>query len=228
MGKYKRALPSRDHILTSNSAFGASREFARSYLFVPQLAASPIIVRMHPFIRRTHELNSWLTRQSALLRKAQDLINSDTLVEKGILDLEKVVQDYVQRANEGTIFQAVFGFENIVFNAQDVLAAAYVKQGRYDDALFLHRYIVETVQSMLRDRHRNKDTLKDVRDKDIDHLAKTAKFLVHFSRVMSAQGSPEPALQLLNEAIDLSGSWQLDMKHPELRQMIALATQSAH
>jgi hypothetical protein len=49
--------------------------------------------------------------------------------------------------------------ENIVFDAQEVLAAAYIRQGRYDDALFLHRYVAETVQSMLRDRRRNKEAL---------------------------------------------------------------------
>jgi hypothetical protein len=49
--------------------------------------------------------------------------------------------------------------ENIVFDAQEVLAAAYIRQGRYDDALFLQRYVAETVQSMLRDRRRNKEAL---------------------------------------------------------------------
>jgi len=162
----------------------------------------------------THEVNSWLTHQSAMLRKAQSLVNSGTKIGKGILELEKVVQDYVQKANEGTIFQVVFGFENIVFNAQEVLAAAYVKQGRYDDAILLHRYVAETVQSILRNRPRNKESLKDIRNNDIDHLVKAAEFLVHFSRVMSAQGNREPASQLLNEAIGLSNSWHLEIKHP--------------
>jgi hypothetical protein len=49
---------------------------------------------------------------------------------------------------------------------------------------------------------------------------KTAEFLVHFSRVMSAQGNREPASQLLNEAIGLSNSCHLEVKHPELRQLI--------
>jgi ferritin len=168
----------------------------------------------------THELNSWLIRQSAKLKKAQRLIGSVTEVEKGILELEGIVREYVERVNDGAIFEKVSGFEETVFHAQELLAAAYVTQGQYDAALFLHRYVAETVQSILRNRHRNREELKDIRDSDIYHLTKTALFLVDFSRVMSAQGNLEPALQLLNEAIGLSDSWYLNVKYPELGRMI--------
>jgi hypothetical protein len=90
----------------------------------------------------THELNSWLIRQSAKLKKAQKLIGSVTEVEKGILELEGIVREYVERANDGAIFEKVSGFEETVFHAQELLAAAYVTQGRYDAALFLHRFLV--------------------------------------------------------------------------------------
>jgi hypothetical protein len=168
----------------------------------------------------SHQINSWLTLQSKKLQRAQQLISLDADDAKAISELENVVRSYAESANEGTIFQVVSGFENIVFEAQEALAAAYVGQGRYGEALFLHRYVAETVQSLVRGRRRNKEALKDVREADIDHLAKAALFLVHFSRLMSAKGNPEPASQLLDEAIQLSNTWHLNIKYPELSRMI--------
>ena len=168
----------------------------------------------------THELNSWLSSKSAKLQKAQNLLDSGTEVEKAVLEMEGVVRDYVKIANDGAIFEKVFGFDETVFDAQELLASAYVTQGRYDDALFLHRYVSETVQSIMRGRHRNREELNDIRDRDIYHLAKTATFLVHFSRAMSAEGNLEAASQLLNEAMGLSDTWYLDVKYPELRRII--------
>jgi hypothetical protein len=168
------------------------------------------------------ETSAWLTQQSAKLNKAWAVVESNAVqkTEKAVSELEEVVKDYVAKADEGTIFEIVFGYENIVFNAQEKLAMAYSQVGRYDDALVLHRYVAETIQSIVHGRHRNQKTLQDVRESDIDHLATTAAFLVHFSRHMAGRGEIAPAWQLLNEAIKLSDLWGLKTKRPKLASMI--------
>jgi hypothetical protein len=168
----------------------------------------------------TFELSAWLTRQSTELRKAWATVEAGTHTEEAVSQLEEIVRRYVEKADEGSIFETVFGYENIVFDAQETLAAAYTKLGCYDDALFLHRYVAETVQAIVRGRDRNQQEMGDVRGRDIDHLGTTAAFLVSFTRHKAEQGDVKAARQLLNEAIRLSDTWNLQTKLPELRRMI--------
>ena len=166
------------------------------------------------------ELNRWLSGQAGRLKKVQSIIDSGGDVQNTTSELEEIVRSYVETANRGDISKIVYGFEETVFVAQEMLATAYEKLNRFDDALVLHRYVADTVQALVRDRHRNKESLKDVREKDIEHLSKTASFLVRFSRQSALQGNIAAATQLLDEAARLFDAWHLNSKYPELKLMI--------
>ncbi len=160
------------------------------------------------------DLQIWLQSQWTKLEKASVGVDRDGQSEKAIVEIEKIVRSYKEKADEGSIFRTVFGFEETVYCALEVLASAYAKVSRFDEALDLRRYVAETVQSTVQGRHRNRLHMQDVRDDDIDHLTNTLRFLVYYSRLAANQGEKTKALQLLHEAKSLSDAWNLAKKRP--------------
>jgi hypothetical protein len=166
------------------------------------------------------QLNAWLQSQWSKLEKALAAVERNDRKEEAIAQIEAIVQGYKEKADEGDIFETVFGFEETVFCALEILAIAYTRVARFDEALNLHRYVVESVQSIVRNRHRNQGRLQDLRDSDIEHIMAAIGFLVRFSQHAADQGDNTPARQLLNEAKRLSKLWDLTARRPEINSII--------
>src|SRR5262245_59573530 len=162
------------------------------------------------------DLARWLKTQWSELERAYADLEKDEQRQRAVSRIEKIVQGYKEMADEGSIFKTVYGFEETVLQALEFLAAAYARVGQFDDAIVLHRYVAETVASIVRGRHRNRESLKDVRDDDLDHFSRTVGFLVYFSRHAAGQDRITHAQQLLNEAARLSNTWELETKRPEV------------